>query len=102
MIKTLEINPILNPTVGTLNNLIDYANRHTLSRYDDGRKWFFINSTQVSLSEVAWVALHQPEYVIELIKDGFVQLAPTLAAIPGEDFLCIYFEDAYFLASYKT
>lgn len=96
--KILEINPTLDPTVCTLNNLIDHADRRTLSRYEDGRKWFFINSTQVSLSEVAWAAVHQPDYVIELIKDGFVQLAPTLAAISGEDFLCIYFEDAYFLA----
>lgn len=99
--KTLEINPTLNPTVSTLNNLVDYADRRSLSRYDDGRKWFFINSSQISLSKVAWAALHQPDYVFELIKDGLVQLAPTFTAIPGEDFLCIYFEDAYFLADYN-
>lgn len=99
--KTLAIDPVLNPTVGTLNNLVDYADRRTLSRYDDGRNWFFINSTQVSLSEVAWAALHQPDYLIDLIKDGLIQIAPSLTAIPGEDFLCIYFEDAYILADYN-
>lgn len=85
--KTLEINPTLKPTVSTLNNLVDHADRRSLSRYDDGRKWFLLKSTHISLVEVAWAALHQPDYVIELIKDGLVQVAPTLTTIQKRGFL---------------
>ncbi|MCU0548704.1 MAG: hypothetical protein MUC48_05085 [Leptolyngbya sp. Prado105] len=98
----LQIDPKLTPSVEYLKSMIDYADRRTLSRYEDGRKWFLLPSPKLSLSQVAWAALHQPDYVIQLVQDQRLLLAASLAHLPGGHFICIYFEDAYWLADFDT
>jgi hypothetical protein len=89
------------PTVGQLESKIDYADRRALTPYNDGRVWWLVTDEGTSLAQVAHAAIHNPQKVINLHGEGKVQCYRSLDQVPGDDFYCIYFVDAYWLKPYK-
>jgi hypothetical protein len=87
-------------TTTELNSLIDHAPRQQLLRYDDGRMWFLVKDAEIDLATAAWCGLQDPQQLLEWVEAGRVLLSKSIHQLPGEDFYCIYFEDAYFLAPY--
>ena len=81
----------------SLSTRIDYADRQTLERYEDGRVWFLVVDEDLPLENFAWTSLYSPQQVQDYLQSGAVQLHRTLETLPGEDFDCIYLENAYIL-----
>lgn len=82
-------------------NLVDYAHRQALLKYDDDRLWFYVTDKNITLGEVAKaVSMGGENLVKKLVEDGSLEVYKTIRDIPGDDFYCIYFTDAYFLKTY--
>lgn len=39
--------------------------------------------------------------MLKLIHDGILHVHKSIRDIPGDDFMCIFFDDAYFLEVFK-
>ena len=85
-----------------LASMIDYAHRKSLQPYDDGRIWFLVVKPELPLEEIAWCCLYNPDRVLQLLDREAVQTYSSIKFVPGNDFHCIYFEDAYFLKAYPS
>lgn len=90
------------PTPEPLENLIDYANRETLQGYDDGRLWFLLKDAELRLAQVAQAAIAQPEHFLGWLAQGKIRFASSIHLLPGGDFYCLYFRDAYFLQPFEA
>ena len=85
------------------DNLKDYANKDQLLKYDDGRLWFYLTPDSIcTLGELAHI-VHSGDQpgMLRLIHGGYIQVKESIKDIPGDDFMCIYFDDVYFLEDYK-
>jgi len=83
--------------------LKDYAHRGQLQQYDDGRWWYLLLDEDTSLGELAYAAYTGGHSIFKtLSQKQLLIIKNTIRDIPGDDFLCIYFEDAYFLEPYKN
>lgn len=80
----------------------DYAHRDQLAQYQDGRAWVFLHNPALrTLGQVASYFYNgNKEQIEHLIAIKAISVFKTLAEVPGNDFIVIYFEDAYFLKTY--
>ena len=89
-------------TVEELEGLIDYADKKTLLRYDDGRLWLYLKDNTISLGLIASAAIKgQYAFLNQLYKDGKIVIADSIKEIPGEDFLCIYSPKIYYIKAFE-
>lgn len=90
------------PTPEDFERLADPADKWQLYPYDDGRLWYLVKSTTLALGEVAHAALTGDLVKFEKwIQNGEVEINKPIRHIKGSLFLCIYFENAYFLKLYE-
>lgn len=90
------------PTVEELASQIDYAHRGALKPYDDDKRhWVLVIDEELELACVAHAAIHDAEVFIDWVNSNKVRVYPTLKAIVGEDFYCIYLGDAYLLKPWQ-
>lgn len=83
--------------------LKDYAHRRQLQQYDDGRWWYLLLDRETILGELAYSAYTGDCSMFEtLFQEGLLIIKNTIRDIPGDDFFCIYSEDAYFLEPYNN
>ena len=88
--------------IRNLTDLIDYAHRAQLLKYDDGRAWYFLTDPDVSLGAVAHATMKGDIPFIEgLVNKGSLKICQSIRDIPGDDFLVIYFDNAYFLMPFN-
>lgn len=91
------------PTPEELEILVDPADKQQLRPYDDGRQWYFVKSSVLSLGEVAHAAISGDSVKWEwCVTNGDVKVYKSIREVPGKLFLCIYFENAYFLKPYRS
>jgi hypothetical protein len=89
-------------TVEELEGLIDYADKKTLLRYDDGRLWLYLKDNTISLGLIASAAIKGQFTILnQLYKDGKIVIADSIKEIPGEDFLCIYSPKIYYIKAFE-
>jgi hypothetical protein len=82
--------------------LKDYANKQSLKPYNDGRLWFYLKDPVIALGELAHAAYTgNIAFIKQLIQNNNLLTFDTIEKVPGNDFLCIYFDDAYFLEPYE-
>lgn len=90
------------PTPEDLERLVDPADRKQIYLYDDGRLWYLVKSPALTLGEVAHATLTGDLVKFEKwVQDGEVKVYKSIRQIKGSLFLCIYFENAYFLKLYE-
>ena len=88
--------------IRTFESMIDYAGREQLTPYNDGRKWFYLRDHTERLEQIAGAAYTgDMDFLKRLVEEGKLLITGTIDNIPGKHFLCIYFEDAYFLKPYE-
>jgi hypothetical protein len=99
MAATKSPQPDSPPSLAHYESLIDYANRRSLRPYDNGKRlWVLVLDDLLSLAEVARAFEHTDEQEVRAwVQRGAIRILPSFKLIPGEDFYCIYFVDAYFL-----
>ena len=85
-----------------LERLADPAEKRQLYPYDDGRLWYLVKSPSLILGEVAHSTLTGDlEKFEKWVQNGTVEIYKSIRQIKGNLFLCIYFENAYFLKLYE-
>ena len=91
------------PTTEDLERLADPADKRQLFPYDDGRHWYLVKSPSLTLGEVAHAALTGDlEKFEKWVQEGEVEIYKSIREVPGKLFMCIYFENAYFLKLYES
>lgn len=81
--------------------LVDYAHRRSLIHYDDGRMWYLLLDDDITLGQLAEAAHSGNKDLFErLTSEGKLIVRRSIRDIPGDDFLVIYFVDAYFMRPY--
>jgi hypothetical protein len=96
------VNVDMDLTVEELEEMLDFADKETLSRYDDGRLWLYLKDDTISLGLIAYAVIKgQYLFLNQLYKDGKIVIADSIKDIPGEDFLCIYSPKIYYIRSFE-
>ena len=86
-----------------LERLVDPADKSQLYPYDDGRYWYLVKSSSLTLGEVAHAALiGDLEKFEKWVQNGEVEIYKSIRDVPGSLFMCIYFENAYRLKLYES
>ncbi|MGB3494706.1 MAG: hypothetical protein WBA57_18405 [Elainellaceae cyanobacterium] len=85
-----------------LNADVDVASRQSLQSYDDGRLWFFVNHSELSLGRVGQVIIeNDTAQMTAWAAEGQVMIYPSLSCVEGGNFWVLWFENAYVLAPYS-
>ena len=91
------------PTPENLERLADPADKYQLYPYDDGRIWYLVKNDALTLGEVAYAALTgDKDQFKNWVQDEAVVIYQSIYEVPGSLFMCIYFENAYFLKHYES
>ena len=86
-----------------LERLVDPSDRKQLYPYDDGKFWYLVKSPTLTLGEVAHASLTGDlEKFEKWVQEGEVEIYKSIREVPGKLFMCIYFENAYFLKLYES
>ena len=85
-----------------LERLADPAEKRQLYPYDDGRLWYLVKSPSLTLGEVAYAShTGDLEKFKKWVQNGEIEIYKSIRHIKGNLFLCIYFENVYFLKLYE-
>ncbi|MEM4406426.1 MAG: hypothetical protein QXS68_05215 [Candidatus Methanomethylicaceae archaeon] len=86
-----------------LERLVDPADKGQLLPYDDGRLWCLVQTPTLTLGEVAHAAqIGDLTKLMWWFSNGDIGIYSSIRRIPGRRFLCIYFDNAYFLKPYDS
>ena len=86
-----------------LERLVDPADKRQLYPYDDGRFWYLVKSPSLALGEVAHASLIGDAVKLKWwVSNGDIEIYKSIREVPGKLFMCIYFENTYFLKPYES
>ena len=86
-----------------LERLADPADKWQLYPYDDGRLWYLVKSSTLTLGEVAHASQIGDAVKWKWwVSNGDIVIYKSIRDVPGSLFLVIYFENAYFLKLYES
>ena len=92
-----------NMTAEEMDELVDYAHRSSLLKYNDGRLWYFLTDEAVPLGQLAWAVTNNKVELLKTLAAGNgIFITKSIRNIPGDDFLCLYHPDVCFLKPYRS
>lgn len=83
-----------------IDTSVEYASREDLLSYDSGRDWFYVKDSTKLVSVAGALESGNYDYLCKLMKEGLLKRYRSIKQIPGNDFIVVYFEDAYVLGPY--